>query len=82
MDGTKIHYAAELLEAPLVRFFNTNDTLAVDPLNDPVRRANAVKDAFEAMMEGVALLLDLVGQVEFTYITKSGNSVHVVMNSP
>ncbi len=43
---------------------------------------NGVVDAFDAMMEGTAMLLDLVGKVEYTYITKSGNTVHVVMDSP
>ena len=40
------------------------------------------KNAFDAMMEGAALMLDLTGQLEFTYMTKSGNTVHVVMDSP
>ncbi len=44
--------------------------------------AIGVKDAFDAMMEGAALMLDLVGQIEYTYVTKSGNTVHVVMDSP
>lgn len=82
MGNPKIDYAAELLETPLVRFFNTSDTLAVDPHNDPVKLAGAVKDAFETAMEGVALLLDLVGQIEYTYITNSSNKVHVLMDSP
>jgi len=40
------------------------------------------KDAFNAMMEGAALMLDFVGKVEYTYTTNSGNNVHVVMDSP
>jgi len=50
--------------------------------DNPEVLALGVKDAFDAMMEGAALMLDLVGQIEYTYITKSGNTVHVVMDSP
>ena len=44
--------------------------------------AIGVKDAFDALMEGAAMMLDLGCQIEYTYITKSGNTVHVVMDSP
>jgi len=44
--------------------------------------AIGVKDAFDAIMEGAALMLDLGCQIEYTYVTKSGNTVHVVMDSP
>ncbi len=43
---------------------------------------NAFLDAFDAIMEGAALMLDFVDTVEYTYVTKSGNTVHVVMDSP
>ena len=38
--------------------------------------------AFEAFMEGAAMMLDMVGSVEYTYVTQSGNTVHVLMDSP
>ena len=45
--------------------------------------ALSAKDAFDAMMEGAALMLDFIGTpIEYTYITKSGNKVHVLMDSP
>jgi len=50
--------------------------------DNPEVLALGVKDAFDAMMEGAAMMLDLVGQIEYTYTTKSGNTVHVVMDSP
>jgi len=49
---------------------------------NPEVLAIGVKDAFDAMMEGAAMMLDLVGQIEYTYVTKSGNTVHTVMDSP
>ncbi len=51
-------------------------------IDEQMDKINGVKDAFDAMMEGAALMLDLVGQIEYTYVTKSGNTVHVVMDSP
>ena len=50
--------------------------------NNPEVLAIGVKDAFDTMMEGTAMLLDLVGPIEYTYVTKSGNTVHTVMDSP
>ncbi len=45
--------------------------------------AISAKEAFEAMMEGAAMMLDFIGApLEYTYITKSGNKVHVLMDSP
>jgi len=49
---------------------------------NPEVLAIGVKEAFDAMMEGTAMLLDLVGHIEYTYVTKSGNTVHTVMDSP
>ncbi len=49
---------------------------------NPELLANGFKNAFDAMMEGTALMLDLVVKIEYTYVTKSGNTVHVVMDSP
>lgn len=50
---------------------------------EAVLAANAWMDAFDAMMEGAALMLDFFGvPVEGTYVTKSGNKVHVVFDSP
>jgi len=46
-----------------------------------VRQLSA-KDAFDAMMEGAALMLDFIGKVEYTYVTKSGNKVHGILDSP
>lgn len=40
------------------------------------------KEAFEAMMEGAAMMLDYVGSIEYTYTTLSGNKIHVLMDSP
>ena len=50
--------------------------------DNPEVLALGVKDAFDAMMEGAALMLDFVTTVEYTYVTKSGNTVHVVIDSP
>ena len=46
-----------------------------------LRHLNA-KDAFDAMMEGAALMLDFIGKIEYTYTTKSGNTVHGILDSP
>lgn len=55
-------------------------------INKKVRNPEAAaidyKEAFEAMMEGAAMMLDLVGQIEYTYTTKSGNKVHALLDSP
>jgi len=78
-DGTdSSHITIPVIEeSALAAFFGEGTTTL-----DPSVLADAVIEAFDAMMEGVALLLDLVGQIEFTYDTKSGNRVHVVMDSP
>ena len=61
-------------------------TYFVETKTDNIKKAGTMaltaKDAFEAMMEGAALMLDFVGQVEYTYTTNSGNKVHVLMDSP
>ena len=56
-----------------------------DKPNDVKRaelRANAVKEAFEAMMEGAAMMIDIVGPIEYTYPTKSGNKIRARLDSP
>ena len=40
------------------------------------------KDMFDAMMEGAAMMLDLIGPLETTYPCKSGNKVHIMLDSP
>ena len=40
------------------------------------------KEAFEAMMEGTAMLLDLVGEVTYEYTTKKGNKIRGRLDSP
>lgn len=40
------------------------------------------QDAYDAMMEGAAMLLDIVGEVTYTYTTKSGNKIRGRLDSP
>lgn len=44
--------------------------------------ASYYKDVFEAMMEGAAICIDLIGPIETTYTTKSGNKVRIRLDSP
>jgi len=39
-------------------------------------------DAFDAMMEGAAMMLDFIGEISYTYVTKSSNTVRVRLDSP
>ncbi len=40
------------------------------------------KEAFDTMMEGTAMLLDLVGEVTYVYTTKKGNKIRGRLDSP
>ncbi|GAG75007.1 unnamed protein product [marine sediment metagenome] len=40
------------------------------------------QDAYDAMMEGAAMLLDIVGEVTYVYTTKSGNKIRGRLDSP
>ena len=41
------------------------------------------KAAFDALMEGAALMLDMgLEPIEFTYVTANGNKVHLLIDSP
>lgn len=51
-------------------------------MSEKIVVANPVLDAFDAFMDGAAAMLDIVGKIEFTYDTKSGNTVHCVLDSP
>lgn len=56
-----------------------------DPDGESVTAELSAEDfrkAFEAMMEGAAMLLDVVGELQYTYITKSGNKIRGRLDSP
>lgn len=54
--------------------------------NPKVKDAEAAaidfKEAFDAMMEGTAMLLDIVGEINYVYTTKSGNKIRGRLDSP
>ena len=49
---------------------------------DPIRAAIDYWKIFNTMMEGAAMMIDLVGPIEYTFITDSGNKIHAVLDSP
>lgn len=51
-------------------------------VKNPEAAAIDFKETFEIMMEGMAMFLDLMGSIEHTYVTKSGNKVHALLDSP
>ena len=64
------------MKSALVQYFEKNG------VKNAEKAAIDYKNAFDAMMEGVAIMLDLVGPIQYTYITKSGNKVHTLLDSP
>ena len=40
------------------------------------------KKTFDATMDGAAMLLDLVGEINYVYTTKSGNKIRGRLDSP
>ena len=51
-------------------------------VKDPQVVASYYGDVFDAMMEGAAMMLDLIGPIETTYTCKSGNKIHITLDSP
>jgi len=74
--------SVEILTSPEEPSAIENHLRKVSGLDEAALYAINVKDTFDTAMEGVAMFLDLVGQVEYTYTTKTGNKVHGVLNSP
>ena len=61
----------------IVSYFETDKTVK----NASMAAIN-FKNAFDGMMEGAAMMLDLVGSIEYTYTTKSGNKIRGRLDSP
>jgi len=51
-------------------------------IKNPQLAAVDFKEAFDGMMEGAAMLLDLVGEVTYVYTTKKGNKIRGRLDSP
>ena len=61
----------------IVSYYESDKTVK----NAPMAAIN-FKNAFDVMMEGTAMMLDLVGEVTYVYTTKSGNKIRGRLDSP